>query len=408
MSITINSQPGLFSPVQSPMYFRVTSTNTSQCGFNYVFDIFTGNTDYKTRIVLQARLDGSCVFTPNTVLKSYLGYDLQPTSSSVKGASNSAMQYRVSIGEQYGLGNNCTTGVTTFSGITTQSGYCWNAVTQYKDFPTFKYTQFYMTGSTSRFLTNRPDNLKVNPMEWETISILNVNSGGTKVSGFLYTFASDDGSSVSQFFLSNPFSASTAGSAKLLNIPVGTANLEQAFLISFNYAAFNYYTIQATSGNSASTTGISEVRTFRFNDVCYKYPGVRLAFLNSLGGFEFFNFPMISRKFIDVEREKYQKILPYNYNVGNRARAVVETQAQESVTIGTDYISTEVSEWLIREFYTSPEVYEMQGDGTYLPITVEPGNKEIPSTFNDKLVQLSFKYTYAFDRGTTSGGGGAA
>lgn len=413
MAITILNQPGLFAPAQSPMYFRVNSTNTSQCGFHYIFDIFTGNTDYKSRQRLQARPDGTCVFTPNTVLKSYLGYDLQPRISACTQARNSAMQYRITFGEEYGLSNNCVTGTTVFSGLTTQSGYCWNSVIQYDQFPTFKYTQFYMTGSTGRFLTNRPDSLVVNNDEWETISFLNIDSGGTKVAGFVYEFNLEAGGLSQTHYLSNPYSANTLGAAKLINVPVGINNLTVAFGVPFITSQWDYYTITAASGATPanSLTGISEFRKFRFangtNSRCSKYPTIRIAFLNTLGAFEFYNFDTISRKTLTVTRDMYQKPLPFNYQVGDRGRAVVEMTASERVTIGTDFLTTAVSEWLCNEFYITPEAYEMKSDGTILPITIEPGSIEVKNTINDKLVELAFAFTYAFDRSTTSGGGGS-
>jgi hypothetical protein len=413
MAITITHRPALFAPAQSAMYFRTTSTNSAQCSFRYVFDIYTGLTSYVSRYRLQARPDSSCVFTPNTVLKSFLGYETQPTIAAVTNSATAGMQYKIEFGEEYGLGGNCQTGTTIFSALTSFTGYAWNAVTQYEDFPSFDYTQFVMSANTpgrGRFLTSKPNNGFVENDDYETISFLNVNNNAP-VAGFLYTLY-DNAGAVTHRYESNPYSAQTAGSGKVVNVPAGQNNIFSMFGFK---SEFKYH-IQAASGGNLIVlqTGISEVRTFILNsndpsiapivNNCYKYPKVRLMFLNSLGGMEYFNFRMISKRFIDATRDKYQKPLPFNYGVGARGRAVVNTNASESVTIGTDFLTTDFSEWLCTEFYTSPEVYELKEDGTIRPIILDGGSLEIKNNFNDKTVQLGFRYTYSFDVATTSGG----
>lgn len=140
---------------------------------------------------------------------------------------------------------------------------------------------------------------------------------------------------------------------------------------------------------------ISEKRNFKIEKQCREYDLIRLAFLNKLGGIDYWTFNLVSKYRSKVERETIQRVLKYDYNLGDRGMEVVGQKISEEWEINTDYLSDDDA-LFVRELVESPEVYFIDGTDL-LPVIITDNAWELKSSLNDQLVQYTLKFMKAFD-----------
>jgi hypothetical protein len=408
MAITIVSSPSLYQPVYNPFYWNITSSNSSQPNFRFVVDIFTGSTasTYVSRLRILPRPGGSanCIVSPARVLESFISYDINAYSA-IGGipTSNEILNYTLSFGEEYGA---TATGTTTYPNLKQSSGLTWNAVVPYTILSpsVFKYTDYVLSAATSNFLTNQPNNVYFrNPTDRASLTFTNNDLSATisntqYVEIFVYQ---KSGGSIFYQIGNNAFSSTTAPQNIINHFGVGPWNINNVppamfvtpFVTStlFNFNTDLYYTVQCWYNE---LTPVSKLQTYTL-DTCTKYQTVRLQWLNELGGWDYFNFNLISRKSITTNRSTFKKPLAYNYVIGDRGTTVIDMNSQESVLVNANYVNDATSIWLSTSLMNSTEVYEQLPDGTILPVIIDDNDKEELKQINDGLLKYEFNYTYA-------------
>lgn len=154
------------------------------------------------------------------------------------------------------------------------------------------------------------------------------------------------------------WSIQATSSTNILNrrfdLPVGTANLTLRGLVgttsNIKYYLMNVY-------DSSYNTKASKI--WKVVNNCSPYPNnYRLAFLNRLGGFDYYNFNWKSTNTINKTSVEFKKILDYNYSIGDRQDTILSQDANNSYTISTDWITEKEAEWF-KQLITSPEVYQV-------------------------------------------------
>ena len=109
--ITIQQQPGLWSPIYNPMVFILDSTNTAQSNFKYIADIYvSGVTDYVRLAVDADPTYNQGMIDIHRIVESYVSSNagLKALNGFEK-ASSSMIAYEVKFGEQYGVASAVTT-----------------------------------------------------------------------------------------------------------------------------------------------------------------------------------------------------------------------------------------------------------------------------------------------------------
>lgn len=416
MAISILTQPQTFQPVYNPMYYRVTSTNVTQDNFNFVFDIYTGTTatTLVTRILLPPRPDASCIFSPARILEGLLTYDLIPSITAGTANQNCLKQYYIYFGESYG---NLITGVTTYSNLNFDSGYTWNAVLNYEQVPSFIYTAYTLSNSTKKFLSDSPaTNYFSSAQDRATLSYLNATSAqtgdvSTKIGRAIQvTTYQTSGGNVSNFIYV-PIATADTTSSKMIHIPSGVWNLNNVPASLFTYGVgtpgavvnvatdYKYeVTVWAADSPTAIDIPISETKTYR-PAPCTKYQPVNLCWLNSLGGFDYFTFTCINRLTMNLSRTQYKQDLPFNYTVGTRGYTTLDIDARESRLVTSDWVNDQQSN-AFKSLLKSIQQYEVQSDGSLLPILIDNNSVEIKKSIVDMLYNYEFSYTYAYKVGT--------
>ncbi|HWY35516.1 MAG TPA: hypothetical protein VNX68_12795 [Nitrosopumilaceae archaeon] len=412
MAITINSSPSVLQPVYNPFYWNVISSNVGQPNFRYVVDIYTGATasTYVSRLrILPRPVTTTCVTSPARVLESYISYD-RGVYSNIGGTptQNEILQYTIEFGEEYG---STTTGTTTYANLNVATGYTWNAVVPYDQLSpsVFSFNFYILSGnnSNSNFLTNMPSTVYFkNATDRASLSWINNWQTPTLTApGFLTVIVSHTSGGTSTYEIRNDGWTGATPQAIINHFGIGPWNLNNTpaslFLLGtpvsgtgiFNFNTDYQYTVQAYY--NGFTGPLSKIQTYVLDD-CTKYIPVRLQWLNELGGWDYFNFSLISRKTISANRGTYKKTLAYNYTVGDRGTTVIDVTSNESVLVTGNYINDDISSWLSKSLMTSTEVYEQKTDGTILPIIISDSDKERLKRINDRLYNYEFNYTYAF------------
>lgn len=171
---------------------------------------------------------------------------------------------------------------------------------------------------------------------------------------------------------------------------IGTKNLSTGF--SFSTPTEGYYTI--TLKTIGTTNSVLIKRQVLEN--CSIYDNVRIMFLNRLGSFEFWNFQMDSKKSTNIQRTEFNKILNYNYQVGDRGLSVLSIRTEDNFSINTDWI-TEYDYNFLAELVTSPEVYIIdEVTLNKLPIIIIDTQYDYKTTLRDKLFNLNINFKFAF------------
>ena len=96
-----------------------------------------------------------------------------------------------------------------------------------------------------------------------------------------------------------------------------------------------------------------------------------------------------------IKRDVIQRVLQYNYSIGDRGIQVINQDIQEEWTINTDYLSDDEA-LFIKELVESPEVYYL--DGTkMLPIIITTDTYDFKSILNNLLIQYTITFVKAYD-----------
>jgi hypothetical protein len=422
-SISLFNTPDYLSPVNSELWFVLSSASSSTTDFKYIFRLNKKSEPFSTEPYIQLlkykmppRPDnGYGIYSPHKMLKSYFEYNLTPGSIGFSGADDGLVKYYMDYGFEYnpsirwgetydisgylGLSFSTSPGLTAGDIITlnkdnktvnseydgtssvTQvintnliktdkpigSGYLlnesgtitsllrlsattseyltWNGTRQYNEIGEDFTNKWTLVGSTSSFLTNYNQTYKsVFSDNWETISmILNTPLGNDLI---LSTYNSS-GSLLNTFtssIQSNQYQRGEFG--------VGPKNLEA--LLPGSMIDVKTYNIKI----KASGVTMSETKSYIIDENCSVYNNTRIVFLNRNGGWDYFNFTLDNKKKLNIQRTEWNRVLDWDYSVGDRGRTNLTTKTTESFTINSNWITEGDVEWL-SELLTSPEVYHL-------------------------------------------------
>tara|TARA_R100000700_G_scaffold15878_3_gene22023 strand:+ start:1793 stop:3223 length:1431 start_codon:yes stop_codon:yes gene_type:complete len=305
------------------------------------------------------------------------------------------------------------------------------------DFQDTAFSSYSLSGSTSLFLSDLQDSSADNigtvkrnyiqSTDYHTIGMLNgvsdlasdayfigiqyydssnnvINSpGGTAIEYISNTNANGG---------ANPDTEVNTNPERLIYFGCGAANLEsqsrntQARPSEFDNWA--YYTIRAY--DSDATTPKSALYYFINQDgSCKGYKVRRLAWRNSLGCFDYFNFKKKSTQTINVTRNNYNTLLGnfnsdmYSYNNFSRGKNTRNTTAIVKEVINTDWITEEdavLLEGLIVS--TNIQIVENADTNYTVPVLVTDTSFIKKTVANDKMIKYTINIEYANPINTNS------
>jgi hypothetical protein len=166
------------------------------------------------------------------------------------------------------------------------------------------------------------------------------------------------------------------------------------------------YTLEVLDGSLAS---VSDLLTFTMKEQC-NYPIKRLHFQNKWGAFDTFNFDLVSKESVNIQKKSY-KFNPDRVNASgllsfdksDRTNINYHVKSSNQMQLNADWITEEQSAWL-EELFTSPEIYleEFINDGkgivNLISVAEIQSNKyEIKTDKVERLFNIDLIITFSND-----------
>jgi hypothetical protein len=281
---------------------------------------------------------------------------------------------------------------------TSSEEYTWNGTRQYNE-RTKDFTQYIIgtvsAGTGGKFLTNYDQSVykPIRLDDYETLSMILPTSPLNPYYVSVSTFRSDN-----TLIATYGLTFSAVNTYRKVDIPVGPMNLT-ALGIPFATVGANIvdsYTIHVRNLQFGFPTTVSEFRYYKIDNTCSNYEKQRLVFLNRLGGYDYFNFTLDSKRTLAISRTEYEKMLNWNYSVGDRGKTILSQKAEIKMTIVSNWITETDSLWL-EELLTSPEVYLLPTTGVKLPIIITDNSYEVKTALRNQLFNLTLNYKFGYD-----------
>ena len=177
-----------------------------------------------------------------------------------------------------------------------------------------------------------------------------------------------------------------------------------------NFSGWAYYTIRGTLNKSGTIDYKTAPYYFIKQDgSCKGFKVRRLAWRNSVGGYDYYNFKKKSTQTVEVQRNNYSKMLgtfnksQYRYNNTQRGKTTRQTTAILKETLNTDWI-TEQDANLLEKLIMSTDVYIVENaDTTYTEAVMITDSSFVRKTVaNDRKIQYTINIEYANPLNTNS------
>lgn len=405
MSIVIRQQPQKYTPAYNDMVYIVTSNNTAQDNFKYVCDVYVPSVssvagNHVARMAAPAHPTvGSGRFDISGIVRQYVDSDISKSGYGFQTCPNSYEKYFVTFGEQYGP----SSGVTVYANLSTgTTKYAYNACLDFKRFQNYSYPNFILGSSTGTYLTDSPSTGVIREdVDYWAHMIQDVNSDVNDIEIKTYDSANTLLQTVT---INNSHTTpSTNDDHRFLRINIGTNGLNNASLGSgvqpVIAASVVKYSFQTRSSIGGYT---SEKRWFKINRDCTDHTEYHIHFLNEKGGFDSFTFIRASRTKSTITRSMFKKRYgtqgqyTWSYNKSDRSDVQFATVIKDKITVNSDWIDDNQSEWL-RQLVESPEVYYDDGTDMFA-ITVLNAEFETKKAITDRLFNMVLEFEYSYHR----------
>ena len=151
--------------------------------------------------------------------------------------------------------------------------------------------------------------------------------------------------------------------------------------------------------NSDSGTEVVKIIT----DECSKYTPYKITFVNKFGVLQDIYFGLKSTESITTKGETYKSNLvdfgTLSYDVSKPQVSQYNKGGKETITLNTNYLSEQYNE-VIKELMLSEQVWLTKLTDTELVLSVIPKTSSVTykTILNDKLIQYTIDFDYAFDK----------
>lgn len=432
-------------PVYIPAVFVVSSTNVSNINFRYVADVYINGTNV-TRLKFSPNATLKGIVDVTDILKDHCesqvnGFNNNGIASGSAARSNVSsiiqpmsihqidefsrndnvmIDWQVYFGEEYQLTADSVPIVYDGKGVAgepdKQSNHfqAWNSTFgQYVDLMNKQITDYILDGGSKKFLSvlEPTINRKIRRNDYHTIAIFNGTNRDNQQSrpDRMNVRSYDETGFQTSFFQKlntdanggSPYgSTEDNGQENLLFVGVGTRN----FLNSGQSidASAEYYTVQFVQGGAGKST------LYRFDIVdCDEdneiFKTYRLGWLNSLGGYDYYNFTMKNEKSFDIERQTYMQTVgtwqsdTYFFQEGDFGRSDFNVDARQKLKLQTDWlVDGEVQ--MLKECFMSPRVWMIEqgseGDRVF-PVNVQSTNFIEYRQKDDKVFQYELEVSFS-------------
>ena len=417
MAITIQQYPiggQYITMAHNPVEYVVSSNNTAQPNFKYIADLsWTSGTTSVRYIQGADPTNGICRFDLSSVLRNVVTYDPPVDAlNDFYDCKNSYSTLTIKFGEQYGP----TSAITNYVNLQSDGMYIWNAcipINRWWNNQTTVPELYSVKDYKSKFLTDYPfrvqDNgIKVCYNDRHFLYFLQsgINDDVYQVKIELYK----SGSVWNTIYWDCP--AAINKTKNVVRIGVGPLNLQTSGT-ELNYFSsqspcidedVEYYSVVLLDDKA---TELTETLFFSINCECTWETPYRLCFLNSLGGYDFFNFNWNSKKSSSYEKSYFKRKAwswssdaspTVSYRSNYRGKVQYSTIATDRLQLTSGWITEEESAWL-EELISSPDVYILDNEtGQLTAVTVTDTQYDYKTLEYDQLFNLTVNLEFAHNR----------
>ena len=438
MAILLSQNPTSPNIANNNLIYTVTSSQVNQPQFQYVCDVKDENDTLIQRIKQQPNPTGYGVFDIGQICTFNLGpTDNVWTVTGFTSNTASGADFKVFFGEEYSVSVSGSSSI--YNGVTstpnlqpavTEGEYLFNLhgvldpndkVNWNWDSSSFAFNELINDETFNRQvgLTDFPTTQSVRSTDYHTLSFLNGNLFGNTSSlnaQDIYvarvTQYNSAGSQLSQedFYnlVARPNTGSTwndiydtqDSSTRLVHLGIGPENINA----SSSTAYYHVKVFEQATDTTINENGVYADYRFDIVDASCSYPGVRFAWKNKYGVWDYYNFTLAESTTSNINRSSYeQTFTPFNtttttavYNKSRRGKTNFLNTIDRNRTAESDWLTQTYADLLVEMFY-SADVY-IQSGSVFLPIEIT--NTSITEKTNprtQKLYKLTAEYRYAND-----------
>lgn len=166
-----------------------------------------------------------------------------------------------------------------------------------------------------------------------------------------------------------------------------------------DFPGWKYYRVNIKgSGLAQKSISYFFINACEFNLCDCIFENVRLGWVNSRSGWDYFNFSKRSEVTNEIDRKVYRRNLfnntPTIFNSYDRGLYQRENMVQRVMTINSNYLQQ--GEFiLLRGLLVSNQVHWIQDDGTFIPVNIDDTSYTEKNTADGKLYNLTLKVRIA-------------
>jgi hypothetical protein len=423
MAITINEQPYDWTPRGQKLIYALSSTNSGNTGFKFgvsVLDVAAAKT-YNFYLDPSPTGDAYFDLNPLVILTNKENTNIHGTTSTeyTEPEGNSWKSYELTFTEWWLVGGIFTENDGVFETVTTA---VYNGYLQPSD--GYRPNVFGSSNKLIKIANNANSDYMQSDRRYDTTVFSYAASLGITPSNntvFVPTLPTDWGllfvtgdntfcspTTITSYRVAVFGTSSPAGQVNItpspqIGIPCYPQNLTNSTNPSIPdpiAAGWNYYTVAAYN----NATQISKLYYFfnaeKFGQYDCRYDYVRLAWTNSRGGWDYFNFIKKNEFTNQIERKQFKRVL---FNGGPTVFSAYDRQLYDRQNIVTR-ILTVTSDWIQEEEYiflrsllVSNQIHIVNSDGTHTPVSMDENSFLERRERNGKLYNVVFKIAISQD-----------
>jgi len=170
-----------------------------------------------------------------------------------------------------------------------------------------------------------------------------------------------------------------------------------------SYIPINYSTgkIAISTTDTIKQIG-SPLVTFTINRVCdTKFGSTKVTFVNKFGALQELYFFFKQQETVNASSENYKSNLvtntsPATYDITRHQVSTYNVNAKEAISLNTPFVADNYN-LALEELLLSEHIW-LTKDGTTYPITPKTKSLQKKTSVNDRLVQYTMEFEYAFDK----------
>jgi hypothetical protein len=388
--ITIIESPNNWQNLFNEIVVGVSGSNSTKPNYQFLCDInVSGQANPVTRLTLPKQpLIGTVKINVADVIKNYVTYDFGAfNSTALVKCNNSEVKYWLELGEIY----DNVSGVPVIYPNLAQYGtsgnpkFGSNAIFDFLDWSKTAFsTGKLLSISNQVSLNDNSYTETIKPNQQRFLTFFDLNNSIQIVDLNVYNSAGV------QIF-NNSFSTYTPQTG-IVALNIGDAFLDFMGASGFMSSAGSYRVQIKDSGDDLVFS-----KTLNVDNSCSKYQTYRLHWLNSMGGFDAFNFNMVSTERVEIDTKDFKKVQQLGYSKTDRLKTKYYTKYTENISLNSDLLS-DAEYAALEQLFLSPVVMLETSPTEYVPVNVIATNyvkrkyeqgREIP--------QLNLTIQYSFD-----------